>query len=252
MSASTALEVHQFACLKDNYGFLVRDPPTGATASIDVPDADAVLAQLDLKGWSLDLIINTHWHSDHSGGNCRLREATGALVVAPLEVQKVSSVDRVVTPGEKLLLGSSEMMVLDTGGHTLEHVAYYCAASSTIFVGDALFAMGCGRLFEGTAEQMWSSLQRIASLPPETIVYCAHEYTEVNGRFARSVDPDPAVAERARVVAKLREFGFPTVPTTIGDELQTNPFIRAPKLVPHLPAVEAFATLRALKDAFSG
>ena len=245
-----SLLVHQFPCLQDNYGFLLKDEATGQVACVDTPDATRILAELELRGWKLDLIINTHWHGDHAGGNEELRKATGAFVVAPQEVSRISRPDRVIRPGEICTLGRTRLHVLDTGGHTRGHVSYYDAASSVVFVGDTLFAMGCGRLFEGTPEQMWDSLQELAALPLETIVYCAHEYTEANSRFALLVDGDPAVARRARDVAIFRALGLATVPTTIKDELETNPFLRAPCLRPTLSAVDAFADLRRLKDGF--
>jgi hydroxyacylglutathione hydrolase len=246
------LQVHQFPCLADNYGFLIQDQASGIVACIDSPDAQAVLAQLKLRGWTLSLIINTHWHHDHAGGNDALREATGALVIAPAEVARVSRPDRVAIPGETCWVGETGLQIIDTGGHTLGHVSFHDPGSSVAFVGDTLFAMGCGRLFEGSPHQMWQSLQRLASLPPETIVYCSHEYTEANCRFALSVDDDPAVRQRAERVADLRALDLPTVPTTIGDELSTNPFLRAPLLKPGLSEVEAFAALRKLKDEFCG
>ncbi|HWJ38317.1 MAG TPA: hydroxyacylglutathione hydrolase [Sphingomicrobium sp.] len=245
-----SLLVHQFPCLEDNYGFLLKDEATGKVGCVDTPDPERILVELELRGWKLDLIINTHWHGDHAGGNEVLRKATGALIVAPQEVSRVSTPDWVIRPGEICTLGRTRLHVLDTGGHTEGHVSYYDPHSSMVFVGDTLFAMGCGRLFEGTAEQMWDSLQELAGLPLETIVYCAHEYTQANSRFALLVDDDPAVAKRARDVASLRALGLPTVPTTIKDELETNPFLRAPFLRPNLSAVDAFADLRRLKDDF--
>ena len=244
------LIVHQFGCLNDNYGFLVQDQATGKVACVDTADPDCILAELRLKGWRLDLIINTHWHHDHAGGNDALRKATGAFVVAPQEVARISAPDWVARPGEIVALGRSQLHILDTGGHTEGHVSYYDPQSAMVFVGDTIFAMGCGRIFEGTPEQMWNSLKALSALPFETVVYCAHEYTEANCRFALSVDDDPAVAKRAARVAKLRALGLPTVPTTIGVEIETNPFLRAPLLRPGAGEVEAFAALRKLKDDF--
>jgi hydroxyacylglutathione hydrolase len=246
------LTVHQFPCLSDNYGFLVRDDATGQVATIDTPDADAILAQLKSLGWSLDLILNTHWHPDHAGGNEALKAATGATIVGPPEVTRIAPLDRSVGDGDTVMLGDTALTVIDTGGHTLGHIAYFDAADQIAFVGDTLFALGCGRLFEGTAEQMWDSLSRLTALPDATTVYCAHEYTASNARFALSVDADPALKARAEAIFAMRERGEPTVPTTIGLEKATNPFLRAPLLRPNLPPAEAFGDIRAAKDGFKG
>jgi len=239
------LTVHQFPCLSDNYGFLIRDAATGRTAAIDTPDAGAILRELDKLGWGLDLILNTHWHGDHAGGNAEVKAATGASIVAPPEVEKTSAVDRRVADGDVIMLGETRLDVLATGGHTLGHVSYVDAADQIAFVGDTLFALGCGRVFEGTPEQMWASLTRLAALPEATTVYCAHEYTAANARFALSVDDGPALKARAAAVFAARERGEPTVPTTIGAEKATNPFLRAGD-------AQAFAAVRAAKDVFRG
>ncbi|WP_421739547.1 hydroxyacylglutathione hydrolase [Caulobacter sp.] len=246
------LTVHQFACLSDNYGFLVRDEATGKTATIDTPDADAILAELARLGWTLDLILNTHWHPDHAGGNAAIKAATGATIVGPAEVTRIAPLDREVGDGDVVALGETRFTVIDTGGHTLGHIAYHDAADAIAFVGDTLFALGCGRLFEGTAEQMWASLERLTALPDTTTVYCAHEYTASNARFALSVDGDAALKARAEQVFALRERGEPTVPTSIGLEKATNPFLRAPLLRPGLSPAMAFAEIRAAKDGFKG
>lgn len=251
------LTVHQFPCLQDNYGFLARDEASGLAACIDTPDAGAILRELATLGWKLALILNTHWHPDHAGGNAEVQAATGAQAVGPGEVVRIASLDREVHGGEAVMLGETRLEVIETGGHTLGHVAYYDAADGIAFVGDTLFALGCGRMFEGKPEQMWASLQRLAGLPDETRVYCAHEYTAANARFALSVDDDPAVRARADEVFAARERGEPTVPTTIALEKATNPFLRAPLFatrlgVPREPAYEAFAAVRAAKDDFKG
>lgn len=248
-----ALTVHQFPCLSDNYGFLVRDEATGKVATIDTPDADAILGELGELGWTLDLILNTHWHPDHAGGNEALKAATGATIVGPAEVTRIAPLDRVTRGGEVVMLGQTRFDVIDAGGHTLGHIAYHDAADRIAFVGDTLFALGCGRLFEGTPEQMWASLSRVAELPDDTTVYCAHEYTASNARFALSVDGDPALKARAEAVFAARERGEPTVPTTIAAEKATNPFLRAPILRPGAASpAEAFAEIRAAKDSFRG
>jgi hydroxyacylglutathione hydrolase len=238
------LSVRQFACLSDNYGFLARDEATGQVACIDTPDAVAIERELAALGWRLTHILNTHWHPDHAGGNAALKAATGAQIIGPAEVERVSPVDRVVGEGDVVNLGATRLTVLDTGGHTLGHVSYVDAADQIAFVGDTLFALGCGRLFEGTAEQMWASLSKLAALPDETAVYCAHEYTAANARFALSVDSSPALMARAADIFAVRERGQPTVPTTIGLEKATNPFLRAGDAA-------RFAAVRAAKDIFA-
>ena len=246
-----SIEVRQFPCLSDNYGFLVRDAATGETASIDAPDADVVMKELAASGWRLTMILNTHWHPDHAGGNAAVKAATGAEIVGPAEVRRIAPLDREVVEGDVVRLGETAFQVLETGGHTLGHVSYYDAADAAAFVGDTLFALGCGRLMEGDPAQMWASLQKLAALPDATRIYCAHEYTEANARFALSVDGSTAVADRARAVFAARARGEPTVPTTLSEEKATNPFLRAPELVGGDPA-PAFAQLRAAKDAFKG
>ena len=246
-----SIEVRQFPCLSDNYGFLVRDTATGEAASIDTPDADVVLGELAASGWRLTTILNTHWHRDHAGGNAAVKAATGAQIVGPAEGRRIAPLDREVVEGDVVRLGETAFQVLETGGHTLGHVSYYDAAHQAAFVGDTLFALGCGRLFEGDAAQMWASLQKLAGLPDATRIYCAHEYTEANARFTLSVDSSAAAADRAQAVFAARARGEPTVPTTLGAEKATNPFLRAPELVGGDP-VAAFAQLRAAKDAFKG
>ena len=244
-----ALDIHQFPCLRDNYGFLVRDRDSGLCASIDSPDADAILDQAGRLGWTLSVVLNTHWHADHAGGNAALKAATGCTLVGPAEVERMGPVDRIVSGGERVRLGETTFEVLDTPGHTLGHIAYYAAADGVAFVGDTLFALGCGRLFEGDAAMMWDSLSRLADLPPETRVYCAHEYTADNARFALSVDDGPALRARADEVFDKRARGEPTVPTTIGQERETNPFLKSPLAAQARPD-EVFGRLRAAKDVF--
>ena len=247
------LTVHQFACLSDNYGFLARDEATGKTAAIDTPDADAILRELASLGWTLDLILNTHWHPDHAGGNAALQAATGAVVIGPAEVARIGTApDRVVADGDTVMLGATRLTVIDVGGHTLGHIAYWDQADQIAFVGDAIFALGCGRMFEGDAPQFWASLSRLAALPDDTTLYCAHEYTAANSRFALSVDADPAVAARCARVFEQRERGEATVPTSVRLEKATNPFLRAPMLIPDVAPAEAFARMRAAKDDFRG
>ncbi|QGZ96066.1 hydroxyacylglutathione hydrolase [Terricaulis silvestris] len=251
------LQIHQFPCLSDNYGFLIHDPTSGATAAIDTPDADEIMRQADAKGWRVTDIWNTHWHPDHAGGNAAIKAKTGARVTGPREVERISAApDRVVDEGDRVQLGGIEACVLNVGGHTLGHIAYVFDAEKVAFVGDALFSMGCGRLFEGTPEQMWTSLSKIAALPRDTTLYCAHEYTEANARFAIYYDPiNQDLQARVAEVKRLRAEGKPTVPMSLDLELRTNPFLRAPLLKhsimkPEATDVEAFADLRARKDSF--
>jgi len=252
-----ALPVRQFPCLSANYGFLVRDAASGRVAAIDTPDAEAIQRELSAAGWTLDLILNTHWHPDHAGGNAALKAATGAEIVGPAEVARIAPLDRTIVAGDRVALGETSFEVIDAGGHTLGHIAYFDATDRIAFVGDSLFALGCGRMFEGDPVQFWGSLQRLAALPDETVVYCAHEYTAANARFALSLDDDPALVARTEAIFAARECGEPTVPTTIAAEKATNPFLRAPKLAHRLGVVgasdaEAFAAVRAAKDGFQG
>lgn len=251
------LQIVQFPCLADNYGYIVRDEASGLTACIDTPDADAIFRALDGQGWGLDFIFNTHWHPDHAGGNQALKDKTGAFIVGPQEVTRVAPLDRAVVGGDRVALGQTEFEVLDVGGHTLQHIAYHDAADAIAFVGDSIFPLGCGRMFEGQPKQMWASLSRIAALSLETQLYCAHEYTAANARFALSVDSSPALKTRAEAVFAARARGEPTVPSTVGEERATNPFLRAPMLAARFGLdgradYEVFAAVRAAKDDFRG
>jgi hydroxyacylglutathione hydrolase len=246
------IQILQFPCLDDNYGFLVRDAETGQVATIDTPDSEEILRQAKLAGWTITHILNTHWHPDHAGGNEAIQAVTGAVSIGPAEVERLVKLDQIITPGETLMLGATAFKVMDVGGHTLQHIAYYSAADDVAFVGDSLFALGCGRMFEGDPVQMWSGLERLAALPPQTTVYCAHEYTAANARFALSVDQSAAVQQRAAAVFAARERGEATVPTTIAAETAANPFLRAPLLRPDLEPALAFADIRKAKDNFKG
>ena len=253
------LTIHQFPCLDDNYGFLVHDAASGETTTIDTPDAGAILRECAAKGWRLTHIWNTHWHPDHAGGNTELKAKTGCLVIGPAEVERIGAKpDRVIAHGDRVRLGATEALVIDVGGHTLGHIAYYLPSENAAFVGDSIFALGCGRMFEGTAPQFWESLTRIAALPDETTLYCAHEYTASNARFAVSVDPDNAdLRARADEITRLRAEGRPTVPMSLAGEKRANPFLRAPLLKASLglagaPDHEAFAEIRRRKDVFRG
>lgn len=253
------LQIHQFPVLEDNYAFLVHDPDSGETTTIDTPDADAILAEAAKKSWRITQIWNTHWHPDHAGGNAAIKAKTGAVITGPSEVERIGlAPDRIVDEGDVVKLGAHAARVLNVGGHTLGHIAYILDADNVGFVGDALFSMGCGRMFEGTAQQMWTSLSKIASLPDEITLYCAHEYTLANARFAITMDPaNRALQARIAEVESLRKQGKPTVPMTLKREKETNPFLRAPLLKgaimkPNAEDWEAFADLRARKDVFKG
>ena len=252
-----SLEVHQFPCLSDNYGFLLHDPDSGETACLDTPDAAACLREAEAKGWGITQIWNTHWHPDHAGGNAAIKAATGCRITAPdAEASKIAGIDRTVSHGDTVALGDWQAEVIDVGGHTLGHIAYHLPAAGIAFVGDSLFALGCGRMFEGTAPQFWASLARLKALPAETTLYCAHEYTQANARFALHADPDNAALQAyAREVDERRARGEPTVPMQLGRELAANPFLRADSEAMRqrwggaAPA-ETFARLRQAKDSF--
>ncbi|HWK40950.1 MAG TPA: hydroxyacylglutathione hydrolase [Croceibacterium sp.] len=251
------LEVHQFPCLSDNYGFLLHDPASQETVCIDTPDADAYLREAEAKQWRITQIWNTHWHPDHAGGNAAIKAATQCIIIAPaIDAPKIAAVDRTVTGGDTVTLGGWSAEVIDVGGHTLGHVAYHLPTAGIAFVGDSLFALGCGRMFEGTAQQFWASLSRLKAMPPETALYCAHEYTASNARFALHADPDNAELRLyADEVTKRRDAGQPTVPTHLSRELATNPFLRADDRDMQNrweggDPVETFARLRAAKDNF--
>ncbi|HMP56149.1 MAG TPA: hydroxyacylglutathione hydrolase [Novosphingobium sp.] len=251
------LEIHQFPCLDDNYGFLLHDPDSGETVCIDTPDADEYLRQAGHKGWTITQIWNTHWHQDHAGGNAAIKAATGCTVVASAaELDRTPEVDRTVSHGDTVAIGAYEALVIDVGGHTAGHIAYHLPQAGAAFVGDAVFALGCGRMFEGTAPQFWASLSRSKALPADTLLYCAHEYTQGNARFAVHADPDNAELEAyAEAIDRARSEGRATVPFPLARDLRTNPFLRAddPALQARWgggDAVETFAALREAKNTF--
>ena len=251
------LDIIQIPVLTDNYIYLLHDSDSGETAVVDPAVAEPVLAVLKQKGWQLTYILNTHHHSDHVGGNVELKRQTGCQIIASeFDKHRIPSVDRGVKEHDVINLGTHSAQVIATAGHTNGHIVYYFAEDNALFCGDTLFVMGCGRLFEGSAAELWQSLQKLKALPPKTRVYCAHEYTQANGRFALTVEPDNiALQEKMIHINKLRANGLPTVPSTIGEELATNPFLR--DLSSTLQAkfkgiapVELFAKLRRLKDSF--
>lgn len=253
----TGLETYQFPCRGDNYGVLLHDAASGQTASIDAPDAAAVERALNQKGWRLTHIFTTHHHADHTEGNTALKAAHGCQIYGPRdEAQKIPGLDHSIGGGDTFRFGDYDVHVLATPGHTLGHVSYYIPKARLAFVGDTMFAMGCGRVFEGDARMMWVSLTRLRGLPKDTVVYCGHEYTEANARFAITIEPEnTALQTRLREVQALRRDNKPTLPTTIAAELATNPFLRAcePELKAAIGMREAedwqvFAEVRKRKD----
>ncbi|MEM9233099.1 MAG: hydroxyacylglutathione hydrolase [Pseudomonadota bacterium] len=248
----------QFPCLQDNYGFLIREGGSGIVAAVDTPDAEAISQALEKQGWKLDLILNTHWHWDHTGGNEVLKARYGARIIGPAaEGDRIPGRDRAVEDGDLVELGDVTARVLATPGHTVGHICYLFDDLNLGFVGDTLFSLGCGRLFEGTPEQMWSSLSSLRDLPADTTLYCAHEYTEANARFTESLgEANAALSARIAEIKDLRAKGAPTVPMTLGTEQATNPFLRAdhPALQAAIGASDdpaaVFAEIRKRKDSF--
>ena len=239
------LVIHQFPCLKDNYGVLVHKPESGLTAAIDAPCANRVRQELDGKGWKLSHILTTHHHADHTGGNLTLKQETGCTIIGPAaEAARIPGIDVEVGEGAAIEFGAYRIRVLETPGHTLGHVSYWIPEASVAFAGDTLFAMGCGRVLEGSHEMMWSSLQKIAALPRETQIYCGHEYTLANAQFGLTIEPDNvALRQRAHDVTALRAEGKPALPTRVDLELETNVFLR-----PHVAAIRNKLNMRAAAD----
>jgi hydroxyacylglutathione hydrolase len=240
------LEIVPIPVLSDNYVWLVHDAESGETVAVDPSVADPVLAEASRRGWRITQVWNTHWHPDHTGGNDAIRDSTGCTITGPAEAERVSRMDRIVAGGDRARIGGIEAELIDIPAHTAGHLAFYLASERVAFTGDTLFAMGCGRLFEGNAEQMYDNMKRLAALPPETRIYCGHEYTLANGVFALTVEPDNAeLLRRVEEVRAARQRGEVTLPTTIALERATNPFMRA-------SSVEAFAERRRAKDEFRG
>jgi hydroxyacylglutathione hydrolase len=253
------LTILQLPVLNDNYIYLLHDAESADTAAVDPAVAQPVLDILTKNNWRLTHILNTHHHGDHVGGNLALKQQTGCTVIAALaDQQRIPGIDRGVEGGDVITLGQHSAKVISTPGHTSGHVVYHFAGDDALFCGDTLFVMGCGRLFEGTAEQMWQSLQILKALPSVTRIYCAHEYTQANGRFALTVEPgNLQLQQRMALINQLRAKHLPTVPSTIEQELATNPFFREDSLalqetlqMTGKKPLEVFAKVRKLKDEF--
>jgi hydroxyacylglutathione hydrolase len=253
MSAQT----HLFRCLQDNFGVLLHDPATGATAAIDAPEAAPVEAALKATGWRLTDILVTHHHADHTDGIAELKAHHRCRVVAPNgEAARIPLVDETVRENDKVRVGGLEGRVIETPGHTAGHISYVFPADKLAFVGDTLFSIGCGRVIEGTPEMMWQSLLKLRGLPDDTRIYCGHEYTKANIRFAKSIESgNPALNAREQEVEKLLAANKPTIPSTIGEEKAANPFLRAdvPEVAKSVglagqPAWKVFADIRERKN----
>ncbi|ESS71987.1 hydroxyacylglutathione hydrolase GloB [Methyloglobulus morosus KoM1] len=254
------LEIITLPVLADNYIYLIHDPVSQETAAVDPALAEPVLDILEEKGWELTYILNTHHHSDHVGGNSRLKQLTGCkIIAAQADWDRIPGIDQGVDEGDVVSIGQHKANVIATPGHTRAHIVYHFAEDKLLFCGDTLFVMGCGRLFEGTAEQLWQSLQKLKALPNATKVYCTHEYTQTNGRFALTVEPNNLQLQQRMIeVNRLRGNNQLTIPTTIAEELSTNPFFREDSLdlrntidMFNSQPVEVFAKLRHLKDSFT-
>jgi len=255
------LQIEQIPCLSDNYVYLVHEPVQGLTAVVDPAETAPVLAALAAHGWRLTHILNTHHHYDHVGGNLELKAATGCRIVGPrADRERIPGIEDEVADGDTYVFGARTAKVFDVPGHTRGHIAYWFGEDAALFCGDTLFALGCGRLFEGTPVQMWDSLSKLRALPGDTRVYCAHEYTQSNGRFALSVEPgNAALVARMQEVDRRRAANQPTVPSRLAEELATNPFLRPDSAeiqrtvgLIGAPLAEVFGATRARKDTFRG
>lgn len=255
----TGLQIHQFLCRSDNFGVLIHEPESGLTAAIDTPDAAPIRAALTEKRWRLTHIFTTHHHGDHTAGHEELKAQTGCHIVGPAkEAGSIPGIDQKVSEGDEFSFGRQSVRVLETPGHTLGHITYYLPEAGVAFVGDTLFSLGCGRLLEGTPEMMWTSLQKLKALPSGTLIYCGHEYTQSNARFALSIEPEnEALQNRAAEVDALRARGELTLPVTLSAEIAQNPFLRpdSPQIQARLglvgqPLATIFAEIRRRKDRF--
>ena len=253
------LEIEQIPVLSDNYVYLIHEPRAGTTAVVDPAVAGPVLERLEARGWKLDWILSTHHHADHTGGNLEVKRATGCKVAgAKADAARIPGIDVQLSEGDRFRLGELEAEILETPGHTSGHISYWFPEAKALFCADTLFSLGCGRVSESSFEQMWHSLSKLARLPDDAVVWCAHEYTLTNARFALTIDPEnPALKERAAEVERLRSQGKPTVPSGLGAERAANPFLRAgdPAIRKRLGLesasdAEVFAEIRRRKDRF--
>lgn len=253
------LEILQLPVLADNYIYLLHEPISGKTAVVDPAVAEPVIAALNAQGWQLDYILNTHHHNDHVGANLQLKQLTNCkIIAAEADQHRIPGIDIAVNHNDKIQLGKQTIRVIATPGHTSGHIVFYCAESQALFCGDTLFSLGCGRLFEGSAEQMWQSLQRIKQLPSDTRIYCAHEYTLSNSKFALSVEPNNTdLNKRISEVKALRATNSSTLPSTLAQEIATNPFLRTNSIsirntlnISENDEIRVFTELRKLKDTF--
>jgi hydroxyacylglutathione hydrolase len=255
-----SFEIERIPCLSDNYVWLIVETKSGKVAVVDPSEAAPVAAVIQKRGLKLDYILNTHHHWDHTGGNMELKKQFGATIVGPKADQdRIPGIDIALGQGDTWQFGQQTMHVFDTPGHTRGHITLWFPEADALFPGDTLFAMGCGRLFEGTPEQMWSSLSKMTALSPTAKVFCAHEYTAANAKFAITVDPDnTALQKRKQEIDQMRQKGIPTIPSTLQEELDTNPFLRAQDpairkqlgVSPDASPVDAFAAVRKAKDNF--
>ncbi len=253
------MQIELVPLLKDNYAYLLHDTATGATAVVDPSEAQPVLAAARARGWNISHVLSTHHHWDHTGGNIEIKAASGCMVIGPAyDRERIPGIDAGVEEGDRVALGGAAAEILFIPGHTRGHIAYWFPEAAALLCGDTLFSLGCGRMFEGTPEQMWRSLDKLRRLPPETRVYCGHEYTQANARFALGIEPDnPALVMKARQVDAARAAGRATIPSTMAEERAANPFLRADE--PSVAAavglegadpVAVFAAVRRRKDAF--
>lgn len=253
------LDIHHFICRQDNYGVLIHDPASGLTATIDAPEASAIERELAAKGWKLSHILTTHHHIDHVEGNLALKRKWNAKIIGPkAEAEQIPGIDQQVSDGETYDFAGREVQVIATPGHTKGHIVLYLPQEGLLFAGDTLFALGCGRVIEGTLEEMWTSLDRLRKLPHETVFHCGHEYTESNARFALTIEPGNALlVARAERIRHQRSKGEMTLPGTIGEELATNVFLRPESKeirttigMPMAGKADVFAEIRKRKDSF--
>jgi hydroxyacylglutathione hydrolase len=254
-----ALQIHQFLCRQDNFGVLIHDAAHGVTAAIDTPEAAPIRDALAAKGWRLTHILTTHHHGDHTAGHEALKAETGCHIIGPdKEAASIPGIDQTVAEGNNFSFGGLTVQVIETPGHTLGHVSYWLPEAKVAFVGDTLFSLGCGRLLEGDAAMMWNSLEKLKKLPPQTSIYCGHEYTKSNAAFALMIEPgNSALQNRAKEVNQLRAQDKLTLPVTLGDELAQNPFLRpdSAEIQEKLglvgqPLATIFAEIRRRKDRF--